>query len=63
LSGLRIQSLTKAPRTPLLQDFKGVKKSDRFTRITSSKRNTLEIIKENRPGIKEFFPAAGLGRA
>jgi hypothetical protein len=36
LSGLRIQSLTKAPRTPLLQDFKGVKKSDRCTRITSS---------------------------
>jgi hypothetical protein len=55
LSGLRIQSLTKAPRTPLLQDFKGVKKSDRCTRITSSSRNSVQMIKENRPGIKEFF--------
>ena len=56
LSGLRIQSLTKAPRTPVLQDFKGVKKSGRFTRITSSKRNSPEIIKENRTGINRFFP-------
>jgi hypothetical protein len=61
LPGLRIQSLTKAPRTPVLQDFKGVKKSGRFTRITSSKRNSPEIIKENRTGIKRFFPASGWG--
>jgi hypothetical protein len=55
LSGLRIQSLTKAPRTPLPQDFKGVKKSDRCTRITSSSRISHEIIKEKRRGIKKFF--------
>jgi|GEM_PF-4884332 len=61
LSGLRIQSLTKAPRTPVLQDFKGVKKSGRFTRITSSKRNSREIIIENRPGIKRFFSGHRMG--
>jgi hypothetical protein len=55
LSGLRIQSLTKAPRTPALQDFKGVKMSGRFTRITSSKRIYAEILEENLTGIKEFF--------
>jgi hypothetical protein len=59
LSGLRIQSLTKAPRTPALQDFKGVKKSGRFTRITSFCENfLLLIIKKNLPGSNRFFPTA-----
>jgi len=38
-----------------------VKKSGRFTRITSSKRNSLHIIKENQPGIKRFFPCTLIG--
>jgi hypothetical protein len=47
LSGLRIQSLTKAPRTPVLQDFRGVKKSGRFTRITSSQKILLDNKRES----------------
>jgi hypothetical protein len=40
-----------------------VKKSGRFTRITSSKKITHSIIKENPSGIKRFFPGSRIWTA
>jgi hypothetical protein len=40
-----------------------VKKSGRFTRITSSHKIIGSIIKEKRLGIKRFFPGSTIGAA